>query len=89
MLALLVLGIGQTFTATTTITLLQTRVPDHMRGRVMSLNTLLMMVHPSTRRFSCRGFDSVIGPPATVLLSAGLVGVYALAALTRPAIRSA
>ena len=89
MLALLVLGIGQTFTATTTITLLQTRVPDHMRGRVMSLNTLLMMGVRPLGDFPVGALISVIGPPATVLLSAGLVGVYALAALTRPAIRSA
>src|SRR5947209_10774543 len=38
MIALLVFGIGQTLAGTTTITLLQTRVPEQMRGRVMSLN---------------------------------------------------
>jgi len=44
-------GVGQTFAATTTITLLQTRVPEHMRGRVMSLNTLPIMDVPPTGRF--------------------------------------
>jgi predicted MFS family arabinose efflux permease len=39
MTALLVFGIGQTLAGTTTITLFQTRVPEQMRGRVMSLNT--------------------------------------------------
>jgi predicted MFS family arabinose efflux permease len=39
MTALLVFGIGQTVAGTTTITLLQTRVPEQIRGRVMSLNT--------------------------------------------------
>ena len=43
MTALLVFGIGQTLAGTTTITLLQIRVPEQMRGRVMSLNTLLIM----------------------------------------------
>jgi MFS family permease len=43
MAALVVFGIGQTLAGTTTITLLQTRVPEQMRGRVMSLNTLLLM----------------------------------------------
>ena len=41
--ALFLLGIGQSFAATTSITLLQSRVPEQMRGRVMSLSTLLVM----------------------------------------------
>lgn len=89
MVALLVLGLGQTFSATTTITLLQTRVPEQMRGRVMSLNTLLIMGVRPLGDFPAGALVSVIGAPATVLLSAALVGTYGVVAVTRPAIRSA
>ena len=40
---LFLLGIGQSFAATTSITLLQSRVPEQMRGRVKSLSTLPVM----------------------------------------------
>jgi MFS family permease len=89
LVALLVLGVSQTFAATTTITLLQTRVPEQMRGRVMSLNTLLLMGVRPLGDFPAGALISLIGPPTTVLLSAGLVGAYAIAAVTRPALRSA
>jgi MFS family permease len=88
MAALLMLGLGQTFASTATITLLQTRVPEQMRGRVMSLNTLLLMGVRPLGDFPAGALISVIGPPATVLLSAGLVGMYVAVALTRRAIRS-
>jgi MFS family permease len=86
---LLVVGVGQSFTATTTITLLQTRVPEQMRGRVMSLNTLLIMGIRPLGDFPAGALISAIGAPVTVLLSAALVGVYGLVSLTRPSIRSA
>jgi MFS family permease len=86
---LLVVGVGQSFTATTTITLLQTRVPDQMRGRVMSLNTLLIMGIRPLGDFPAGALISAIGAPVTVLLSAALVGVYGLVSLTRRSIRSA
>jgi len=90
MAALLVLGVGQTFAATTTITLLQTRVPEQMRGRVMSLNTLLMMGIRPVGDFPAGALISVIGAPVTVLLSAGIVGTYGMVVgVTRPSIRSA
>jgi MFS family permease len=88
--ALLLVGIGQTFSATTTITLLQTRVPDEMRGRIMSLNTLLLMGVRPLGDFPAGALISAIGAPATVLLSAGLVGAYAaVTSLARPSLRSA
>ncbi len=40
LLTLFIFGIAQNGVGATTITLLQTRVPPQMRGRVMSLNTL-------------------------------------------------
>ena len=89
MAALLVFGIGQTLVGTTAITLLQTRVPEHMRGRVMSLNTLLIMGIRPLGDFPAGVLIAGIGAPGTVLLSAGLVGIYGLLLAMRPALRSA
>ena len=72
-----------------TVTLLQTRVPEEMRGRVMSLNTLLIMGIRPLGDFPAGALISAVGAPETVLLSACLVGAYsALVFLIRPAIRS-
>lgn len=88
--ALFLLGIGQSFAATTSITLLQTRVPEQMRGRVMSLNTLLVMGIRPLGDFPAGALISAIGAPSTLLLSSVLVGVYAVVvSLARPSIRSA
>jgi MFS family permease len=90
MAALLVVGLAQTLVATTTITLLQLRVPEQMRGRVMSLNTLLIMGIRPLGDFPAGALISMIGPPAAVLISAGLVGVYAVfVSLARRSIISA
>ena len=89
MAALFVSGLGHIFAGATTITLLQTRVPEGMRGRVMSLNTLLIMGVRPLGDFPAGALVSLIGAPVTVLLSAGLVGAYGLVAVARPAIRSA
>jgi predicted MFS family arabinose efflux permease len=89
MIGLVLYGVGQTFAGTMTVTLLQTRVPEEMRGRVMSLNTLLIMGIRPLGDFPAGALISAVGAPATVLLSAGLVGAYsALVFLIRPAIRS-
>jgi len=85
--ALFLLGIGQSFAATTSITLLQSRVPEQMRGRVMSLSTLLVM---GIRPLGISPLISAIGASSTLFLSSAIVGVYAVAvALVRPSIRSA
>jgi MFS family permease len=89
MTALLVFGIGQTLAATTTITLLQTRVPEQMRGRVMSLNTLLIMGIRPLGDFPAGALIAGIGVPGTVLLSASLVGLCGLRLAMRLQIRSA
>jgi hypothetical protein len=86
--ALLVFGTGQALAATTTMTLLQTRVPEPMRGRVMSLNTLLMMGIRPLGDFPAGALISAIGAPGTVLLTAILVGMYGAVLAIRPAIRS-
>ena len=88
MSALLVFGAGQALAATTTITLLQTRVPEQMRGRVMSLNTLLMMGIRPLGDFPAGALISAVGAPGTLLLSASLVGMYGAVLATRPAMRS-
>jgi MFS family permease len=88
MAALVVFGIGQTLAGTTTITLLQTRVPEQMRGRVMSLNTLLLMGIRPLGDFPAGALIAGIGAPGTVLLSASVVGIYGLGLALRPAIRS-
>jgi MFS family permease len=88
MIGLVLYGIGQTFAGTMTVTLLQTRVPEEMQGRVMSLNTLLIMGIRPLGDFPAGVLISAVGAPQTVLLSAALVGAYsALVFLIRPAIR--
>ncbi len=89
MLFLIVFGIGQTFSGTTTVTLLQTRVSEQMRGRMMSLNTLLIMGVRPLGDFPAGALIGAIGAPETVLLSAGLVGAYSLFVfLFRPAVQA-
>jgi MFS family permease len=88
MAALVGFGIGQTLAGTTTITFSQTRVPEQMRGRVMSLNTLLIMGIRPLGDFPAGALTAGIGAPATVLLSASLVGLYGIWLAMRPAIRS-
>ncbi len=89
MLALVAFGAGQAFAGTTTVTLLQTRAPAQMRGRVMSLNTMLVMGVRPLGDFPTGALISVIGVQTTVLLSAALVGGYgAFVFLTRRALRS-
>ena len=89
LLALLVFGMAQNGVAATTVTLLQIRVPPQMRGRVMSLNTLLVMGVRPVGDFPASGLIALVGAPPTVLLCASLVGVYSLYLLVaRPTIRS-
>lgn len=89
LLALLIFGIAQNGVGATTITLLQTRVPPQMRGRVMSLNTLLIMGVRPLGDFPASGLIALMGGPLTVLICASAVGVYSLYLLfARPVIRS-
>jgi MFS family permease len=89
LLTLLTFGVAQNGVGATTITLLQTRVPAQMRGRVMSLNTLLIMGVRPLGDFPASGLIALVGGPLTVLICASLVGIYALYLLVaRPVIRS-
>jgi MFS family permease len=89
MTALFVFGIGQTLVGTATITLLQTRVLPYMRGRMMSVNTLLVMGIRPFGDFPAGALIGCIGAPATILLSTSFVGLYGLWLAMRSAIRSA
>lgn len=87
-LALLIFGIGQNGVGATTMTLMQTRVPPNMRGRVMSLNTLSIMGIRPLGDFPASVLIAVIGGPLTVAICAAIVGTYSLYLLAaRPAIR--
>jgi sugar phosphate permease len=89
MLMLLVLGIGQNGVGSSTITLLQTRVPPYMRGRVMSLNTLSIMGVRPLGDFPASGLIAFVGGPLTVVICASIVGLYSLSLLIwRPVIRT-
>lgn len=89
LLTLLLFGIAQNGVGATTTTLLQMRVPPQMRGRVMSLNTLLIMGVRPLGDFPASGLIALTGGPLTVLLCASVVGVYSLYLLIgRPVIRS-
>jgi len=88
MAALGFVGIAQSLLSATTITLMQTHVPAPMRGRVMSLNTMLLMGVRPLGDFPASAAISLIGVRSTALLAAGIVGVGALYVL-RPSDRTA
>jgi hypothetical protein len=62
----------------TTITLMQTRVPPQMRGRVMSLNTLFVMGVRPLGDFPAGALIGGLGGPGTVVLGTSVVAVYTL-----------
>ena len=78
---LFILGAAQNTAGATTITLLQTRVPSWMRGRAMSLNTLLIMSIRPLGDFPVGAMIGRLGFRPAVLLSAVVVGVVPLALL--------
>lgn len=88
-LALFILGAAQNTAGATTITLLQTRVPPEMRGRAMSLNTLLIMCVRPLGDFPAGAVIGVLGFRPAVLLNAIVLGVAWLTIfVARPAVRS-
>src|SRR5712692_394720 len=89
LLALLIFGISQNGVGATVITLAQLRVAPQMRGRVMSLNTLLIMGVRPLGDFPASGMITLVGGPLTVFICALIVGGYSLYLLIgRPVIRS-
>ena len=87
--ALLFVGFCQVGVTATSITLLQTRVPPHMRGRVMSLNTLLIMGVRPLGDFGAAMVIAKVGPSVTAALSAALVFVVAMYVLGKKSVRTA
>ena len=84
--ALFVVGAAQNVAGATTMTLLQMRVPLEMRGRAMSLNTLLIMCVRPLGDFPAGAAIGWLGFRVTVLLGAVLVGAVSLALyVARPA----
>jgi MFS family permease len=88
--ALLVLGAAQNAAGATAVTLMQTRVPPQMRGRIMSLNTLLVMGVRPLGDFPAGALIGAMGGPLTAGVSAALTGVYGIfLAVRRPGLRDA
>jgi MFS family permease len=86
--ALLILGAAQNAASATAITLMQTRVPPPMRGRIMSLNTLLVMGVRPLGDFPAGALIGAIGGPLTAGISAALTGAYGIfLAVRRPGLR--
>lgn len=89
-LALGLYAMAQNGVAATTVTLLQTRVPPRMHGRVMGLNTFLIMGVRPLGDLPAGALTGAFGAPLVVLASALLVGIYALYLFTaRPSVRQA
>jgi MFS family permease len=86
---LLLLGAFQVGVTATTVTLLQTRVPPTMRGRVMSLNTLVVMGVRPLGDFAAAAVIAAAGAPHTAIACALIVAVIAAAVATRGAVRNA
>jgi predicted MFS family arabinose efflux permease len=89
LIALVFVGLFQVGVSATTITLLQTRVPPQMRGRVMSLNTLLLMGVRPLGDFPASVVIAGIGAPMTAIAAAALVLLVTAAVALKPAVRNA
>lgn len=83
--ALVVFGMSQSIIGTITSTLLQIRVPPEQRGRVMSLNTLLIMGVRPLGDFPAGGLINLVGAPITAAVSAIVVGVMAFSLFAKHA----
>jgi len=78
MLALFLVGASQNVATSSAITLMQTRVAVEMRGRIMSLNTLLIMGVRPLGDFPAGALIAAVGGPLTAGVSAAITGLYAL-----------
>ena len=86
--ALLVLGAAQSIVGATTATLLQTRVPSEQRGRVMSINTLLLMGVRPLGDFPIGGLIAGLGAPITTFISACIVALSTISGMARQPVES-
>jgi len=88
--ALVLMGASQSIVGSSTSALLQTRVPAQQRGRVMSLNTLLLMGVRPLGDFPAGALIAGIGAPLTAAVSAAVVaatGIFIYEKASRPATR--
>ncbi|HLH05623.1 MAG TPA: MFS transporter [Terriglobales bacterium] len=76
--ALFFLGAAQNVAGAMTMTLLQMRVPMEMRGRAMSLNTLLIMCVRPLGDFPAGAAITWLGFRPTELLAAAIVGALSI-----------
>jgi MFS family permease len=81
--SLIGVGAAQSVIGAMTSTLLQMRVRREQRGRVMSLNTLLIMGIRPLGDFPAGALISILGAPFTAMGSAGVVGLTALFLLSK------
>lgn len=81
--SLILLGASQSVAGATTSALLQTRVPAQQRGRVMSVNTLLLMGVRPLGDFPAGAAIAFIGAPTATVASAAAVAVTALVVFTK------
>jgi predicted MFS family arabinose efflux permease len=82
-IALLVHGAARNVVGTTAVTMMQLLAPEHARGRVMSLNTLMAGGLRPLGDFGLSAFMAATSLAGTTLICGGLVGLYALI-LNRP-----
>jgi hypothetical protein len=87
--SLALVGVFQVGVSATTITLLQTRVPRSMSGRVMSLNTLLIMGVRPLGDFAAAAAIARVGGLAATVACAAIVGVVALVVAGRRSVLAA
>jgi predicted MFS family arabinose efflux permease len=83
--ALFVLGAAQNSAGSSAVTLLQLRVPPDMRGRAMSLNTLLIMFVRPLGDFPASMAISRLGLESALFVSAAIVAAVLVAAFVRRA----
>jgi MFS family permease len=85
---LLFVGVFQAGVSATMITLLQTRIPRSMGGRVMSINTILIMGVRPLGDFFAAAVIGRFGAPFTATASAALVAAISLAVAAKRSVRA-
>lgn len=89
MAALFVFGIALNVVQSVAIAMMQGRVEERLRGRLMSVNTLLMMGLRPLGDFPAGALATAIGPGGVVLVGAGAVALFTGFLWTRKGLREA
>ncbi|MFC4452241.1 MFS transporter [Deinococcus sonorensis] len=85
--ALFVFGVALNTVQSISIALMQGRVEERLRGRIMSVNTLLMMGLRPLGDFPAGALAGAMGPGGVVLLGAGIVAAFMAFLGTRKGLR--